>query len=522
VVIYVVATMTKPIARGILARRRGIRLSADRGRSLRMGSPRRLIGLLTATAALALPATASATAQVEVLTGTSEGVVRVQYSTAINIGITFEPNGSGTADDMVGVFSLSTTSPSDLSAGPGCTEVKANLEVQCDGQISGNKFRVLDQVTVTFGLGGTGSTNDIVKLFDVQPFPGIPDIDTGPGNDTVDLSRTLTDAGISSFWRIDTASGDDRITTSTLADQVIAGDGNDYIVVTDPRSVSHPDTISGGNGTDTLDFSTRGLGVIVDLPNRQIGGTTTNDGTIPNRDVENVIGTNFDDTIIGSSGNNTLIGLAGSDHITGGDGNDGLAAFADVVPPSERRTSSGLAPPTSTFVDDDVDDLRGGDGTDTLNVGGDGLNDTAECGANPASRTNVFGQFTLDFGDTVYADLVDHPRDCEHVVQQDLNERGMVVPTVLGKGIGDDGEVRVRLRCPKEALTNCVGFAGLGVGKPEVARHDRVRYSVRRGHTETTTVELPDRKIGKRSKVYLVCEEMGKENPRVRSILLNP
>ncbi|MEX2451143.1 MAG: hypothetical protein WD407_09840 [Rhodospirillales bacterium] len=111
---------------------------------------------------------------------------------------------------------------------------------------------------------------------------------------------------------IDGGGGDDTIDGGDDDDTLTGGAGNDVI--------------DGGAGTDTVDYSGDAAGVVVDL---QAGTATDGAGdtdTLSN--IENVIGSGFNDTITGSTEANTLDGGAGDDTISGGAGNDTLTGGA--------------------------------------------------------------------------------------------------------------------------------------------------------------------------------------------------
>ena len=85
--------------------------------------------------------------------------------------------------------------------------------------------------------------------------------------------------------------------------------------------VTVPGLINGDGGTDRLDYSAYGRGVLVNLASHLaqaiFGGA---DGGIFG--IESVIGSNFADTLIGDENDNTLEGLDGDDIIIGGPGDD--------------------------------------------------------------------------------------------------------------------------------------------------------------------------------------------------------
>jgi len=90
------------------------------------------------------------------------------------------------------------------------------------------------------------------------------------------------------------------------------------------------DTITGGTGVDTIDYSQRTALVVVTL-NATVGSGEVSEGDLLATDMENVIGTDFNDTItgnananelVGGTGDDTLNGLAGDDVLEGGGGTE--------------------------------------------------------------------------------------------------------------------------------------------------------------------------------------------------------
>ena len=159
---------------------------------------------------------------------------------------------------------------------------------------------------------------------------------------------------------LDGADGNDILVGGLGADILIGGLGDD-ILVTDGA-----DQLDGGEGNDTADFSALEQGVIVDLDVETAGANQTNggvDGASQNGaildappaaggqpvdginlvDIENVVGTDFNDGLFGNNEVNTILagegddlvhGFAGDDLLDGGEGTDTVlfsAAPAGVV-----------------------------------------------------------------------------------------------------------------------------------------------------------------------------------------------
>ena len=116
--------------------------------------------------------------------------------------------------------------------------------------------------------------------------------------------------------------GNDTLNGGAGNDTMFGGNNNDTFVVTN-LNTSAGDKIYGGLMTDTLDLSalTGVSNVVVNLATGSFTATGASSITTI-LDVENAIGTAFNDTIIGSDANNTLFGGAGDDSMTGGLGTD--------------------------------------------------------------------------------------------------------------------------------------------------------------------------------------------------------
>ena len=125
------------------------------------------------------------------------------------------------------------------------------------------------------------------------------------------------------------SSGVADMTGNTLANLIYAGAGNNII--------------DGGVGTDTVSYRYAAAGVNVNLA-LATAQNTVGSGTDTLLNIENVIGTDFDDTLAGNAAGNRLDGGLGADTMAGGTGND-------------------------TYVVDDIGDIvieRSNEGTDLV------------------------------------------------------------------------------------------------------------------------------------------------------------
>jgi len=231
-------------------------------------------------------------------------------------------------------------------------------------------------------IGGNG--NDLLNGGD-----GADSLDGGSGFDTVsyagaasavqvDLAFQLSpqDTGGGGF---DTLIGIEGVIGSNFDDTLLdaAGDnslagglGNDLII----GDLVGNDSIDGGSGVDTLNYSAAGAGVTVNLIS-QSAQNTGGAGIDTIRGIENVVGTNFADTLTGNEFGNIFTAGAGDDMLVGNLGNDTLNGGSGIDTANYFSATTGvkvsllLAGPQSTL----------GAGSDTLigveNLVGTGFDD---------------------------------------------------------------------------------------------------------------------------------------------------
>lgn len=186
--------------------------------------------------------------------------------------------------------------------------------------------------------------------------------------------------------------GSDRLGPLTGGDGVAGEDGNDTIVASDSSTFctngdvhgTDPDpgsTISGGAGVDTVSYE----GPIKAAVDVSLDGAA-NDGMpgsndLVGTDIENVVGSLFDDVLTGDEHGNLIVGGAGDDILDGGAGPDALGGGegVDVVDYSSRTGAlfvdldggledDGEAGEGDT-VGTDVEAIWGGAGDDQLTGG---------------------------------------------------------------------------------------------------------------------------------------------------------
>lgn len=154
----------------------------------------------------------------------------------------------------------------------------------------------------------------------------------GGGIDTVraSISYALTD-NVENLVLTGTAANgagnalNNTITGNAENNRLNGGDGDDVLA-----GLGGINVLNGGAGVDTITYALALAGVDVRLNgnvtrNNGMGGTDTLSG------IENVTGSDFDDTLIGSSGNNVLAGGLGRDVLLGLAGNDTLIGGAGMA-----------------------------------------------------------------------------------------------------------------------------------------------------------------------------------------------
>jgi len=141
---------------------------------------------------------------------------------------------------------------------------------------------------------------------------------------------------------------DDTIFDMDGNDTIVAGGGNDAIF-----AGKGGDWISGGDGVDTLHYGLSDAAVNVNLATHVgHGGYAEGDVIF---EVENLVGSSFNDTLIGDSNANTINGGDGNDVIHGGGGLDTLIG--------------GVGNDT-LYSDSSIASFNGGDDIDTVDFSG--------------------------------------------------------------------------------------------------------------------------------------------------------
>lgn len=206
------------------------------------------------------------------------------------------------------------------------------------------------------GPQDTGQGIDIIRNFE--------QVQGGAGGDTI--------IGDDNPNRLEGAGGDDSIFGLGGDDVLIGNEGND--------------TLNGGADRDTAEYLGAAAGIVVDLgsgaPQVSDDGDGGQDTLIS---IENISGSNFNDTIEGDGGDNVLSGNGGNDTIEGNGGNDTIDGGAgdddlDGQGGTDTVSYASAAAAVTVLLTITGGQNTGGAGTDTLknfeNLTGSGFNDT--------------------------------------------------------------------------------------------------------------------------------------------------
>lgn len=155
----------------------------------------------------------------------------------------------------------------------------------------------------------------------------------------------------------DGGDGSDVLRSGPGADVMVGGDGAD--VFGTGNSPDGADIIKGGKGWDAISYESRPAAILVTQDKAANDGQSGEKDKV-NVEVEEIVGTAFDDEILGSSSDQHLSGLDGNDLLNGGNGDDVFEAGPgdDVVEGDDGD---------DTLVDEaGYDEYLGGDDRDTF------------------------------------------------------------------------------------------------------------------------------------------------------------
>jgi Ca2+-binding RTX toxin-like protein len=247
-----------------------------------------------------------------------------------------------------------------------------------------------------------------------------------------------------------TGDGNNNLLDGALGNDSLVGKGGDDILVASGSGSTFAD---GGAGNDTLSLANF-YGASVSLTDAgktlDLGGETT----VQFKSVENLSGSQGDDSLTGDDAANRLYGGVGSDSLVGGAGDDelhgdqvatrlGAVLEPDNVQGQDNDTLVGGAGSDKLFGEIGADTLLGGDANDTLDggagrdvlTGGGGLD------------TYVFSSITDSSGVAEYGapDLITDFNSHETIdlggIDADVNTDGDQAFTVVREFTGHAGEL---------------------------------------------------------------------------------
>lgn len=237
--------------------------------------------------------------------------------------------------------------------------------------------------------GGSGSDtlaggggNDTVRFDDLTSGITVTLSSAGTGN-VVNGPDTDTISGFSTIYM---TGSDDTFTESTAADTVFGLGGNDTFKMV--AGDSSNDMFDGGSGINTVDYTNASNAIDVNLATQ----TATGNGTDTLVNIQNVVGTAFDDTIRGSTAANTLDGGSGTNTLSYDYTNTSVVANLSVV-------SGGYATVTIGSDTDKVKNFQivtGGGGNDSFT--GNGTGNTFNGGAGNDTFFTSAGNDTFNGG----------------------------------------------------------------------------------------------------------------------------
>ncbi|WP_222872764.1 calcium-binding protein [Hankyongella ginsenosidimutans] len=177
-------------------------------------------------------------------------------------------------------------------------------------------------------------------------------------------------------------SGGDDVLIGDIGNDNLNGDDGDDILI----GGAGADALNGGSGVDTVSYQNAASGVRADLTKPGSLGDASGDTYVG---IENIFGSNFDDTLQGNSNTNELfggagidilVGRGGQDTLIGGAGNDFIYGNTSNADDDSQDTflyygsRSGYQigiynESTKSVTITDIDASDGDDGVDTLYIG---------------------------------------------------------------------------------------------------------------------------------------------------------
>jgi Ca2+-binding RTX toxin-like protein len=285
----------------------------------------------------------------------------------VRLGITTaQATGGGGTDTLLGIENLTGSGFNDILIG----DAGDNRLDGGDGVDSTSYASATAGVTVSLAIttaqatGGAGT--DTLLNFENLTGSGFNDVLAGTsGNNTLDgaggvdtvtyaaatagvtVSLALTTAQATGGAGTDTVLNFENLTGSAFNDTLLGSSGDNIL--------------DGGAGLDTVSYANATAGVTASLvvTTAQATGGAGSDTLL---NIENLIGSDFNDTLTGNAGNNALTGGAGADRLNGGAGDDVLDGGTGTDTASYAGATAGV----SVNLTLTTAQATGGAGSDTL------------------------------------------------------------------------------------------------------------------------------------------------------------
>ena len=285
--------------------------------------------------------------------------------------------GGGGGDTIDGGGGSDTVSYENSTEG---VNVNLTTDTHSRGDAQGDSLVSIENIIGSdYSDSLTGDDNDNV----INGGGGSDTIDGGEGVDTISYENSSQAVNIN--LATNTHSGGDAQDDSLVSieniigsnhNDILTGDNNDNII--DGGGGGRSDTIDGGEGNDTVSYEYSSQAVNIHLASNIHSGGDAEGDSLSN--IENIIGSSYDDTLIGDNNDNVINGGGGSDTIDGGEGIDTVsyenstqAVNVNLASNTHRggdAQDDSLVSIENIIGSDYDDDLIGDDNDNVINAGG--------------------------------------------------------------------------------------------------------------------------------------------------------
>ena len=330
----------------------------------------------------------------------------VEYTDHNGVTVTLDDvanDGNNSDEELVGQARDNVLQVENITGSPGVDTLVGNSEANLlNGQGSNDTLRGEGSSDVLIGSTGADSLfgGDSVDFASYEDHAGgvVASLLPGSNNgDSLDGPAGQRDVIGSDIERLRGGQGPDHLIGNGGANNIQALKGDDVIEPGDSSIAGFAsDSLSGGEGNDTLSYAASDAPLVVDL-----GGVTgqdfNGDGVADVVDslglIENVVGGSQGDKLTGDELANRLVGGPGNDALTGGEGDDTLdgGTGADLL-------AAGGGVDTVTYAGRSealVVDLDGGVADDGADTNGDGVADEGDAAGAPENLIGGSGADTL-------------------------------------------------------------------------------------------------------------------------------